>query len=181
MRRLVTVMLAVMLLGAACGDDSSSDADPALVASLQSRFAASPQAQSGDFPITDETAKCFAEGLVADLGAAKIQSGIDLEFDAFMGTLSADERRTVVDVLLGCADVTETLVTQLSGGGDTLSADSARCIVDGMLANDAFLDAVADSFVSGDSAFESDAVTVAILPLFLECLTPEELAGLGDN
>jgi len=170
-----------MLIVAACGDDSSSGADPQLVSSLRSKITASPQAQGGDFPITDDVAQCFAEGLVSDLGAAKIESGIDLSFDDFMATLSAGERRTVVDVLLGCVDISETLVAQLTGAGSTISADSATCVVDGMLASDAFLDAVADSFVSGDSAFQSDAVAVSILPVFLECLTPEELAGLGGS
>lgn len=181
MRRLVTVILAAMLLIAACGDDSSADADPALVSSLRSRITESPQAQDGAFPITDEAAQCFALGLIDELGAAKIQSGIDLSFDAFMTTLSAGERRTVVDVLLGCADITETLVAQLSGAGAEVSAESARCVVDGMLTSDAFRDAVADSFVSGDSAFDSDAVAVAILPVFFGCLTPEELANLGNG
>lgn len=181
MRRLVTVTLATLLLIAACGDDSSADADPALVSSLRSRITESPQAQDGDFPITDEAAQCFALGIIDDLGADKVGDGIDLSFDAFMGTLSADERRAVVDVLLGCVDITETLVTQLSGDGAEVSAESARCVVEGMLASNVFLDAVADSFVSGESAFESEAIAVAILPVFFECLTPEELANLGNS
>lgn len=180
MRRLVTVMLVAMLIATACGDDSS-DADPQLVASLRSRITESPQAQSGEFPMSEDDIACFAEGLVDELGASKIENGIDLSFDAFMGTLSAGERRTVVDVMLGCVDVADTLIAQISGEGSTLSESSARCVIDGMLASDEFRDAVAESFVSGDSTFENDSLVAAILPIFFECLTPEELANLGNS
>jgi hypothetical protein len=179
-RRLLTVLLAATLIVGACGDDSSN-ADPQLVASLRSRISESPQAQGDStFGMTDDDITCFAEGLIAELGAAKIESGVDLSFDAFMATLSAGERRAVVDVMLGCVDVAEVLVAQISGEG-SLSAESARCVVDGMLASDEFRDAVGESFVSGDSTFESDTVVAAILPVFLECLTPEELANLGNS
>ncbi|MFH1103393.1 MAG: hypothetical protein V1757_00395 [Actinomycetota bacterium] len=181
MRRLVTVILTAMLLVAACGDDSSSNADPQLVSSLRSNISESPQAQSGELPITDESAQCFAEGVVDELGAETVTAGIDLSFDAFMATLSAEQRRLVVDVMLGCVDVADALVSEMSGSGTGLSEDSARCVIEGMLASDAFRDAVGESFVSGDSTFASDAVVTAMLPVFLECLTPEELANLGNS
>jgi len=182
MRRSMTAILALMLLLAACGDDTSATtADAQLVSSLASKISASPQAQSGDLPITDQAAQCFAEGLIDELGVPKIEGGIDMSFDVFMGTLSQSERRTVVDVMLDCVDVADTLVAEMTASGSPLSEASARCVIDGMLASDEFRDAVGESFVSGDSTFQSDTVVAAILPVFLQCLTPEELAGLGNN
>jgi hypothetical protein len=182
-RRLVTAMLAAVLLVSACGDDTSATnpGDAQLVSSLRTKIASSPQAQSDTFPITDQGAQCFAEGLVSELGADKVSAGIDLDFDAFMGSLSTSERRTVVDVMLGCIDVAGALTDQLVQGGTPISQDSARCIVDGMLASDDFRDAVGESFVSGDSSFQSDSLIASIMPVFLNCLTPEELANLGNS
>ncbi len=185
MRRLLIAALAASLLVVACGDDAATTSTPAdtsaLVATLGSKISSSPQASTGAFQFDDQSIACFAGGLVDKLGAATIAANVDKEFDAFMASLDQSQRRTVVDVLFDCVDVGQALVGQMSGDGTGLSEASTRCVLDGMIASDAFRDAVAESFVSGDSSFETDAVMTSVLPIFFQCLTPEELANLGNG
>jgi len=188
-RRLFTAALAACLLVVACGDDAATTTtgaaggadNSALVAALGSKISSSPQASTTDFQFDDQSIACFAGGLVDQLGADVVAANVDKEFDAFMASLDQSQRRTVVDVLFDCVDVADAMVAGMSGEGSGLSEASARCVLDAMLASDAFRDAVAESFVSGDSSFESDALVAAMLPIFFQCLTPEELANLGNS
>jgi hypothetical protein len=187
-RRLFTAALAACLLVVACGDDAAtttttgSGADnQALVAALGSKISSSPQASTSDFQFDDQSIACFAGGLVDQLGADVVAANIDKDFDAFMATLDQTQRRTVVDVLFDCVNVADAMVAGMAAEGSGMSEASTRCVLDAMLASNEFRDAVAESFVSGDSTFESDALIAAMLPIFFQCLTPEELANLGNG
>ena len=97
-----------------------------------------------------------------------------------MAQATSDERRTVVDITLGCADLASGLAEQFSADG-TISESSARCVADGMLAADAFKEAVASTLTGADLDVESDpALLGELLPIFFECLDADELSNLGN-
>lgn len=96
-----------------------------------------------------------------------------------MQEATAEERRTVVDSILGCVDANAAFTEMFSADG-TVSEQSASCVADAMLASEEFLDAVAESLTGSEFDMdESPQVMEALLPAFFDCLSPEELANLG--
>lgn len=182
MKRTTIVLAALALLAAGCGDDDLvGGADQEAVAAL-SQSIAEAQASNPDAPIGEEETACIAAGMVEEFGADRILETVEAgrTFEDFIAGASTDERRAVVDLALGCADLGAMMVSEFAGSG--VSDDSARCLADRMLASDAFRDVVADGLVTGDFEPSEDAAAgllEELLPAFLECLTPEELANLG--
>lgn len=179
MRRVMAVLVALVLVAPACGDDDSSgSADPQLVAGLRGRIAASQDTGGGAPQMTDREIECFAVGIIDLFGADRIAGALDLEFEEFMATASAGERRQVVDVMLECVDLAPMLAAELGGDG-SISPEAARCLADVFIASDAFRDATAEGLVGNTDPFQDPELVAALLPSMLECLSPEELAGLG--
>jgi len=179
MRRLVPLALVIALVSLACGDDDTAPADPALVAGLRQRISENQQ-DSGGPEMSDAEIECFAIGIIDLFGADRITAGIDMEFSAFMGTATQEERRSVVDTMFECVDLALDLAEELGAGGE-VSAESARCLADVMLANDAFRDATAEAFVSSTDPFDDPELVAELLPPMLECMIAEELGDLGNG
>jgi hypothetical protein len=181
-KRLTIVLVAVALLGAGCGDDDLiGGADQEAVAAL-SRTISEAQSDDPDSPIGEEEAACIAGGMVEEFGADRILETVeaDRSFEDFIAGASAEERRSVVDLALGCVDLAATMVAEFTGSG--VSESSARCLSERMLAGDAFRDIVAEGLATGNfepSGDAGDTLLEELLPAFLECLSPEELANLG--
>lgn len=187
MRRVITILFSLSLIIAACGDDDSSgngggsDSRDEIVAGLRSAITESqgPASEEDPFAIDDAEALCFASELVDDLGADRMANAITQDFEVFMAEATSQERRQVVDAMLGCIDVRDALADELGASG--ISADSAACVSDVMLGAEPFLDAVADSLAGGAEAdFENPALVEALLPGMLQCLSAEELTNLGN-
>jgi len=179
----VTIVLAVLaLLVAGCGDDdliggADQEAVDALSQSISEAQASNPEA-----PIGEEETRCIAVGMVEEFGAERILETVEAgrTFEDFIADASADERREVVDLTLGCVDLAAMMVAEFTGSG--VSDSSARCLSERMLAGESFRDVVAEGLATGNFEPSEEAAAVLLqelLPAFLECLTPEELAGLG--
>ena len=166
------------MITVACGGDAPA-ADPAMVATLSQRIAEN-QTGSGGFDMTEPEIECFAVELIDLFGAERIAAGMELEFSAFMETVTAPERRRVVDTMLECVDLAADLAAELGSEGE-ISAEAAQCLAETMLASDAFRDATAESFVSETDPFDDPDLVAALLPAMLECLSAEDLGNLGNG
>lgn len=127
----LAVILALALLSGACGGDSTSEADQALIDAMAAEFDSEPP--PGDF---DYDTKCMAEKIVGELGgadtveskygvtAAQIRSGTEI------GDLNLDEATalSLTDKIWGCADFGELMMAGLAGEG--MSDDDASCLLD---------------------------------------------------
>lgn len=185
MRRLVAIALTVAVIAGACGDDDTtsttvSAANAALVAGLRQQIATQQSEDPDAFPMTDEEIGCFAVALVDTFGADRMGQALTGSFEVFMAAASAEERRSVVDAMFGCADLGPALARSLGGDG-SLSAEASNCLADVMIGSQAFRDAVAEGFAgTGGSPFEDPELLQELLPLMLSCLSAEELAQLGS-
>jgi len=176
MHRLVSILLAIVLVAPACGDDDSGGDSAALVQSLRTRILETDA--SSDFAISNEEAQCFAEGLLDELGAGGVAEAIGQEFETFMAGATAQERRAVVDIMFGCVDMESALAAEIQGD---ISEESARCVAAAMIESDEFRSAVADGFDAGAEVFENPDLVAALLPAMLSCLTADELARISDS
>lgn len=175
MRRIVTLVLATMLIASACGGDDSGGESEALVQSLRTQILETDA--SSDFAISNDEAQCFAEGLLDELGAERLSGAFDQDFETFMAGATGDERRAVVEVMFACVDMTSAIAAEMEG----ISQESARCVAAAMVEAEEFRTAVADGFGGGDQVFEDPELVAALLPAMLACLTADELARIGDS
>jgi hypothetical protein len=181
-KRATIILLAFALLGTGCGDDDLvGGADQEAVAAL-SESIAEAQAANPDAPIGEEETACIAVGMVEEFGADRILETVEAgrTFEDFIADADEDERRAVVDLTLECVDLAAMMVDEFTGSG--VSDSSARCLSERMLAGDTFRALIADGLATGDfepSGEAGEALLEELLPAFLECLTPEELANLG--
>jgi hypothetical protein len=181
-KRVTIVLVALALLIAGCGDDDLvGGADQEAVNAL-SQSISEAQAANPDAPIGEEETVCIAGGMVEEFGADRILETVEAgrTFEDFIADASADERRAVVDLTLGCVDLAAMMGGEFTGSG--VSDSSARCLSERMLAGDAFRELIAEGLATGNfepSGEAGEALLEELLPAFLECLTPEELANLG--
>lgn len=185
MRRLLTIFLATALLVAACGDDDDAGGDGRAnaIAFLQRQIAESQTGEAGasEPQFDDEETFCMAEGIIAEFGMARVLEASDQEFEDFMAEATAEERRAVVDVTLDCVDLTEQFTAPMLADG--VSEESANCIGEQMMDNETFRDVLAEGLATGSfepTGDDETALIEAMFPIIFACLSPEELARLGD-
>jgi hypothetical protein len=180
-KRLLLLVAALALVATACGDDGGGGERSEAIASLQRQIT---ESQADEIPteaqFSDAESRCMAEGIVDEFGISRILDAEDQSFEQFMAAATVEERRNVVDLTLGCVDLTEQFTAPLVAEG--LSEESARCIGDAMMEDEVFRDVLAEGLGTGsfEPTGESEAALMeALLPVMLNCLSAEELANLG--
>jgi len=180
MRRLVGVLLLLGLVVVSCGGES--DDGPALASAIADGMM---EGADADSPFDRADAECFGGEVVERMGVDRLVAvGLSLE-DVQSGAdpgsvdLSSDDVDQMTDALTACVDfgrlVVDSMVADL-----TISDSSADCLVAGI--NEAnFLRAFAESSLLDaeiDPSLEGE-MTSALFAMIADCLTPEELQGLG--
>lgn len=179
-RRVVAALMLVVLTTAGCGGDdgpSLSDAEMAIADVMAAELLADPDPNN---PFADEeSARCFARGLVADLGITRLaEIGITAEGGEAveaLGLLDDAEVDGLVDLALGCIDFETILAAEFAAGG--ISEASARCLVGELAETDFFRSAFRAGMI-GDVAYDpSDdpAFLAAMIGAASRCLTPDEM------
>jgi hypothetical protein len=179
MRRLLTLMLVMGLSATGCGGGESEDEEGA-VAFLREQIAAQSD-EAATVQFDEGEALCLAEGMVEHFGAGSIIDASEGTFEEFMAAASEDDRRAVVDLAFGCADVGALMATEMMNQG--LSEEAATCIGDGILDSEAFRGLMADSLATGDfepSGAAENELMEALLPLIFQCVPADELEDFGQ-
>ncbi len=192
MKRVLLLVLAVSLVAAACGgDDSAGERTTTIATGLSGEEQALADAiagiiaadqGSGD-PFADpEAAQCFAEGLVEDLGIARLNEiGITSDSaspeEAF-ATLSESEIGALADRSLGCIDLVAAMAPLFAVDG--ISEESALCMARGFEETGFYRDAFIAG-MTGDDTYDLSADPDFLTKMFTmatECLTADELATI---
>ena len=130
LKKLGLVMVALVMMLAACGGDGGLSAEEQ--AKVDEIVAELTEDTSEANPFADEAdAQCFAEGIVGEVGLERINeldTGEGLE--AGFANMTADEQESIVDAALGCIDFPAYMSEQLAGAG--LTEDQANCVSEGL-------------------------------------------------
>jgi hypothetical protein len=179
--KLTVLVLGLALVAAGCGDDDGlTEGEQAIVAEIVDSAMADPDPDN--LLSTDrEAATCFAEGLVEDMGVARLaEIGFTAEAadsQAAYAAMSDEELDEMADLALGCIDVEALLTQQMTDEG--LNAESASCLAARLADSEFFKQA----FIAGMAGQEVDlstdpAVAAQMLEAATECLSPDELGSL---
>ena len=181
--RLVGALLIVALVSMACGGDaggrvSLTDAEQALADVIVAEMTANPD-PSDPFQV-EASARCFAEGLVGELGVGRLaELGIEAQNvgdpNAAFSLMTDPEVEATADIALGCPAFRDALGTEMTADG--ISDASADCLVEELVDSGVFrLLVIAQMKGESTQAIEEDpANSAALIGAPLECLTPEEL------
>ena len=178
MRRRIVLVMAFAVVVAACGGDDTatlSAEEEAIAAAIEARMAEEIEGDSED-PLEDvEARRCFARGLVAELGTARLAelgvtaAGVD-ESDDIFRAMSDSELEAAAGIAAGCIDLAASFEAELISSG--VSANSASCLVDRLDGSGFF----AQAFLSGMAGGEPDpSVLSDLIAAASACLTPDEL------
>lgn|GEM_PF-1630142 len=134
-KKLGLVVVALMLVLAACGGDDAANLsaeEQALADGLVTQLTADTSAEN---PLAaEEDARCAAEGMVGAFGLERSQAlfggAIDINDLSTVGAdMTEAERGSFADVLIGCVDIADTAATGMAASsGGVVSEDDAACI-----------------------------------------------------
>lgn len=179
--RLLTLILALGLVAAACGDDDAGvNAEGQALADAILADMMADEEEGDEFDEADM--RCFAEGIVADLGVARLNDlGVTTEDVgdpevAFRAMTDAEMER-MADIGLRCIDYEAGFIEAMTADG--MSRESAECLTERMAESDFFRVSFITSMRGEDFSEEQDA---ELMPMFLDaagdCLTDEEFASM---
>lgn len=135
LKKLGLVVVALMLVLTACGDDAAGDLtaeEQSLADELVTQLTADTSA--GNPLAAEEDARCAAEGMVGAFGLERSQAlfgeSIDVNDLSTIGAgMTAEERSTFADVLVGCVNISETAAAGISASsGGVVTEEDAACI-----------------------------------------------------
>jgi len=160
---------------------------------MADQIAADLVAEGGDtgLPLDEASAQCLGSQIVATFGVARLQeldaaAGGEGDLGAALELMTPEEQAALMEVILNgaggqapCVDVEALVVDSLTESG--LSAGSAECVA-GALTEGTVLQDLLGSMVTGaDGEGEMDPeVMTQMLTVLMSCLTPEELAEMGE-
>lgn len=142
LKKLGLMILALMLVLAACGDDGGgglSGEEQAKADEIKAELLADTSAEN---PFADEeSASCFANGIVGEFGLERVNEldsgeGVEAGFE----DMTAAEQETVADLAMECIDFQQMIKDQMAASG--LPEDQANCVADALsddLLKDMFL------------------------------------------
>jgi len=177
--RLFTLILALGLVAAACGDDDAGlNAEGQALADAVLADMLADEEPGDDFDEGDM--RCFAEGMVADLGVARLNAiGVTAadvgDPEVAFRAMSDAEMERMADIGLRCLDYEAGFVAAMTADG--ISQGSAECLT-GRLADSDFFRV---SFITSMRGVEfSEDQDAELMPIFFDaagdCLTDEEFA-----
>ncbi|MDH4143961.1 MAG: hypothetical protein OEY23_02190 [Acidimicrobiia bacterium] len=154
---------------------------------LEAKVAASLKSELADdqsIGLTDEQTGCMAKGMVAELGADRIEElGFDEAAPTEAPVLTEAEADKVIPVFKDCVDFGALIAqTILEDAGDSLSAESAKCVAD-QFSKLSIMDEFLKAALTGateepDIAASSQA---DLIEAMTSCLSDEELGTLGSG
>ena len=176
MKRAGLMLLALMLIVAACGDDGGVDAD-ALKSEIVAELTSDPSPAD---PASDpETAECLAAGIIDEIGAERVDELWNAaenpgELDEIGAGMTDGERETFTAEFVACVD--DEVINGFAGAmfaAQGLGADVATCAV-GNLAPEFVESLFGDIVMTGLSGEEFDptgdqAVMTEILTAMNAC------------
>lgn len=135
LKRMGLVVVALMLVMAACGGDDAvelSAEEQALADDLVTQLTADTSAEN---PLAaEEDARCAAEGMVGAFGLERSQAlfggAIDINDLSTVGAgMTEAERGSFADVLIGCVNIADTAAAGISASsGGVVTEEDASCI-----------------------------------------------------
>ena len=142
-------------------------------------------------PIDEASARCLGGHIVSTFGLARLQeldaaAGGEGDLGSALELMTPEEQSTLIGVILSgaegqspCIDVQAFLVDSLTESG--LSAGSAECVAEGFTQGTVLQDLLGLALAGEGSEGEPDPeALMPLLTVFATCLTPEELAEMGD-
>ncbi len=197
MRRSIGVVLAAVVVLAACGSSGSGAASSttkgrAYVAAIMKNYDKS----SAQDVFTRAQAECIAKGMVDAVGVDKLESagtptqlsGTDNPFQSLGKKMTPAEANQVVNVLTDgrCFDFTKLVIKASTQGANSpftkLTEEQLTCFFGKVLAKRAFKQAMADSILGRDTS--NDAFTKAfsnqseVFKILGDCkIKPSQLSG----
>jgi len=182
LKRVIVAVLALSLVVAACGDDDGGDLSESEAAVVDAIVAGMMDDPDPGNPFSDpESGRCFAEGMIQDMGMARLaEVGITADSespeDAF-ALMTEAEVDDLVDTAFECLDIDAMMIAEFADSG--ISEDSARCVVAELNKTDFFRASFAAGMTGADDNPADDPeVMAAMLTAFTECLTPAELGEM---
>lgn len=142
------------------------------------------------FPIDESAARCLGEQIVSAIGVERLEaleaaSGSAGDLGTAMGLMTPEEQAAVMGVILqgtggqpACIDVRSFLVDSMVESG--LSAASAECVADAFTQGTLLQDLLTAGLAAEDEDEIDPAIMTQLLTVFMGCLSPEELAEMGD-
>ncbi|MDJ0924984.1 MAG: hypothetical protein QNJ77_10515 [Acidimicrobiia bacterium] len=183
MRRVALLVVVAALVAAACSGEKETETfgttpEDGLVDAMSTDL-------STNSAFDDEVADCIGRGLVDEFGADGLaELGVTPEDPDLQGGMVFGDpgaARPAVDVLMGCIDIPDAIVTNLLPDMNLLE-DSVQCLAD-QLQSDVFRDLFAELIEGGvqplDILTHPDA-QLSIGTLFLTCLSVEEMLRITD-
>ena len=179
LKRMMVLAVAIALIGTACGDDDGlTESEQAIADVIASGIAEEPDA--GDPFSEPEAAQCFSEGLVKNLGVARLaEIGITADSaspeEAF-AAMTDGEISDMADLALGCVDIETAMAGQFAADG--ISDDSARCMAKGFGETDFYRLAIIAG-MTGDESYdpsEDPEFLGMMISIATDCLTADELS-----
>lgn len=184
-KRILVSLVALVLVVAACGDDDTAsggltDAEQALASIIVDGMVGDEELDPDD-PFADPVAvSCFAEGLVRDLGVARLaEVGLTADSDspeAAFAQLTEAEVEDLADRAFACIDIESAVAEQFAVDG--ISEDSAQCMARELGKTD-FYRATFIAGMTGNEEYDPSVdpeFLTTMLTVATECLTDAELS-----
>lgn len=144
-----------------------------------------------DLPIDEASAQCLGNQIVATFGVARLQeldaaAGGEGDIEAALEQMTPEEQAALMDLILNgadgqapCVDVQALIVDGLTQSG--LSAGSAECVAEALTEGTVLQNLLGSLVAGSEGEGEMDPeVMTQLLTVLMTCLTPEELAEMGD-
>lgn len=182
MRRLLATVTVLVLLTAACGDDSGAGLSAEEQAVADAILAEMIAENEDEDEIDPDDMRCFAEGMVGGLGVGRLGelgvSAADVgDPEAAFRAMSEGELDEMADVAERCIDFRTGFIDAMVADG--ISRESAECLTDVLEGSDFFRASLIASMKGEDFSPDQDADLMSVfITGAQECLTPEELGGL---